>query len=426
MSQAKDEKPTAPPGPPLEKPKQAGAAGRGWWMRVSEGLAAVWRLLLSIIAPPQPAPPSRHASAAPQPAPPAKTAAERPAAAPPAPGAAKLDPPPAPPASAPQSGEAIVAATLVTPPPQPAAAAPITPARPTIRPSARRQARKPVDPQWQPAMRVFAPHAFETQVKIGRAREGLKLPKIVLSELAHDKAVHYVDIAAEEVGWLGTVAALGGGRYLIKDLWLFDQQVHGATTRIGSDGLAAFMEEHRNTPEGDDIWENTRFWGHSHHNMGVSPSTRDDDQMEEFRSCGQDYFIRGIFNKHGKIKFDFFDFEHGVVFEDVPWEKLDTVDPELRAEIVEAFQDHVHPMRGGVFGARFAERPAAKPAAAAAEQIAQAEPARAAPAAAPPCSVDKTETPAPGGAPQPKEGSDSDDGIESAASPGGIQPRPVG
>ena len=313
-------------------------------------------------------------------------------------------------------------------PASPAATAPATalPGRKiVVRPVAKKPPKKLVDPQWQPNMTPFAPHTFQTEVRMGRSRDGVRVPRIVLAEQAYDKTVHFVDIAPEEVGWLGTVEQLRDGRYLIKDMWLFEQAVHGTTTRIDPDGLAQFMEAHRGTPEGDDIWENTRFWGHSHVNMDVFPSMRDDDQMEEFRTCGQEYFIRGIHNKRGKIKFDFYDFQHGIVFIDVPWEKLDTVDPQMRDEIQEEFDENVHPM-GGAFGLLGRRRREPEPVvsipsmatpAVAPLSVAQAkaevnpvpaEPEKAKPAEPPPSTEEKTEVLAPSAAPKPTEGAADD------------------
>ena len=224
---------------------------------------------------------------------------------------------------------------------------PSQPPKPVIKRMPLRRA-APSRPDWKPRATPFRPHLFETEVVFEGGRFGgkvrVEIPRIILSEKAYDKAVHFVDRAAEEVGWLGVVTKLRGGAFMIRDIWLFGQFVHGATTLITVDGLAQFQQEHAGTPEADDIWENTAFWGHSHVNMGCTPSPQDNRQMEEFRGCGQEFFIRGIFNKGGHIRFDLFLYKEGVVFEDVPWEKLDEIDPGLLDEVEEEFSEHVHPM----------------------------------------------------------------------------------
>ena len=56
-------------------------------------------------------------------------------------------------------------------------------------------------------------------------------------------------------------------------------------------------------PGGPSNIEKIRFWGHSHHTMGVSPSSQDDKQAEVLasRSGETGLFIRGIFNKMGSV-----------------------------------------------------------------------------------------------------------------------------
>ena len=61
-----------------------------------------------------------------------------------------------------------------------------------------------------------------------------------------------------------------------------------------------------------------RFWGHSHHTMGTSPSGQDNEQAEEFMKNGCDFFVRGIVNKHGKMEFTLY-MASGIKMSDVPW-----------------------------------------------------------------------------------------------------------
>ena len=49
----------------------------------------------------------------------------------------------------------------------------------------------------------FTPHNFRPRWSFGN-----KNPLITISEQAFDKMMHYVDMADEEVGWLGTVVQL--------------------------------------------------------------------------------------------------------------------------------------------------------------------------------------------------------------------------
>lgn len=147
------------------------------------------------------------------------------------------------------------------------------------------------------------------------------VPRIGITSDALAKMFIYVQECTDEIGWLGTVQALESGRhFIIDDVYLFEQQVHGATTEITPEGLATFGEELLSTSGGLDTWNRMQMWGHSHVNMMVSPSGQDDKQMEEFSQIGHDFFIRLICNKKGDMKLDFFNYKLGITFIDVPWE----------------------------------------------------------------------------------------------------------
>lgn len=146
------------------------------------------------------------------------------------------------------------------------------------------------------------------------------LPKVVISATALNKMFIYTSEVNDEVGWLGTVEKRGNV-YRITDTYLFEQQVHGATTEISPEGLAKFGEELLERPDGMDIWNSMQMWGHSHVNMGVFASGQDDTQMEEFSKNGYPFFIRLICNKKGDMKIDLFDYDAGLTYLDVAWTK---------------------------------------------------------------------------------------------------------
>lgn len=188
---------------------------------------------------------------------------------------------------------------------------------------------------------VFVPHQFHTSVKL----HGMA-PTILVSDVAYKKMSHIVTIAGQEVGWLGTVRELPEqGGYLIDDVYLFEQDVSAVSTTISSEGLATFADELLQRPDGADIWEHIRFWGHSHVRMTAEPSSQDDHQMALLRDSGHAYFIRGIVNKHGSMKFWIFFYETGLEFHDVPWQRVQQPDPELCAFIEAEFRTKVRSRR---------------------------------------------------------------------------------
>jgi len=161
-------------------------------------------------------------------------------------------------------------------------------------------------------------------------------PQIGINANALAKMSVYVDKCPDEIGWLGTVESIGKRRYIISDVFLFDQNVHSTTTEITPEGLSTFGEEILTRPDGMEIWNNLKMWGHSHVNMGVFASGQDDKQMEEFESIGQPWFVRLICNKKGDMTIDFFDYEHGISYLDVPWIELSSPEEsEIKNKIAE-------------------------------------------------------------------------------------------
>lgn len=146
-------------------------------------------------------------------------------------------------------------------------------------------------------------------------------PRVGITSEALAKMSIYVDECSDEIGWLGTAHKNEQqNTILIDDVYLFDQDVHGTTTEITPEGLSQFAEELLTMgEEGMEIWNNLRMWGHSHVNMGVTPSGQDNTQMNTFKEGGHEWFIRLIANKQGEMKLDLYDYKHGIIFTDLQW-----------------------------------------------------------------------------------------------------------
>ena len=114
---------------------------------------------------------------------------------------------------------------------------------------------------------------------------------------------YYVQLSNKEIGWLGEAYKNEQSNYIyIKDVMLFKQEVHMTTCEITPEGLSDFAEELLQLKNGMDIWNNLTVWGHSHVNMGVSPSSQDHDQMKVFKDGGHKWFLRIIANKSGELE----------------------------------------------------------------------------------------------------------------------------
>lgn len=141
-------------------------------------------------------------------------------------------------------------------------------------------------------------------------REYAYIPIVFYTPLAWVKMHRAIEMCSDEVGWLGTVDVVEGVGYLIEDIFVPEQKVHGAETEILPEAMAelACSLEHP---------DKLKYWGHSHVNMGVTPSGQDEDQTSEYLEH-TDFFIRGIYNKKGDQKVDVFDMTSEIVYQCVP------------------------------------------------------------------------------------------------------------
>ena len=145
------------------------------------------------------------------------------------------------------------------------------------------------------------------------------MPTIFITSDALAKMSLYIGGCTDEIGWFGFVRDLGKRQYIIDDVILFEQQVHSTTTEITEAMLSRFAEELLTFDNGVDLWNGLKMWGHSHVNMGVSPSGQDDSQMEFFSKSQHDFFIRIIGNKSGDMRLDFYDYINGVSYNNLAY-----------------------------------------------------------------------------------------------------------
>lgn len=206
--------------------------------------------------------------------------------------------------------------------------------------------------RWGNAAKKFLPHEFRQSVELVSG-----LPRVLVTREAYEDMFVLVDESPEEVGWLGSVRRLGPD-FLIEEVFLFEQEVHGTTCEITPDGLAEMAQELISArPDGLDICNRLRFWGHSHHRMGTSPSGQDESQLQEFAEQDEcEFFIRAILNKDGRMEFTILLSQLGVVVRDAAWELYEPADQarreRWRAEISKKVREKVvlpdHPTIAGV------------------------------------------------------------------------------
>ncbi|MES3004978.1 MAG: hypothetical protein V4690_02605 [Patescibacteria group bacterium] len=160
------------------------------------------------------------------------------------------------------------------------------------------------------------PRQFPTSARMLRLPD--VIPVVSLSHLAILKIYIIISAIEMEVGWLGTAKKLGK-HVLVDDIFLFDQSVNYGQTELNTDSMASVMQDVLTRPNGEDIFNNIRFWGHSHGTGGTEPSGQDDMTMNTFRDFGSDFFLRGIFNRRGEVSFSLYDWKNNVQFDKLPW-----------------------------------------------------------------------------------------------------------
>jgi len=164
-----------------------------------------------------------------------------------------------------------------------------------------------------PSGRVtISPHQFEQRYAV------TFLPKVVVVRKVFNEMCSIVSSASTEVGWLGAVE-VNGDQFTIKEIFVPNQTAHGTTCEITPQGLSDLAMELLKRPNGDQVFNSIRFWGHVHPSNDTNPSGQDNDQMRIFEeSCG-DFFLRGILGRYGRMEFTLFHYERGIISYDIPW-----------------------------------------------------------------------------------------------------------
>ena len=144
--------------------------------------------------------------------------------------------------------------------------------------------------------------------------KNLTPPTIYISANAYVKMRMLVDQMSTEVGWYGTVTKCPGLQetYVIEDILVYPQTVTGATCE--QDETKMFDFEMSLTTE---QVNSKRFQGHSHVNMGVTPSGVDEQFYQDLLTQVNDYFIICITNKKNDYTVRFYDVENNILYTDL-------------------------------------------------------------------------------------------------------------
>lgn len=138
-------------------------------------------------------------------------------------------------------------------------------------------------------------------------------PEIYITPDAYIKMRKLVDGNTTEIGWYGTVTQMPGlNAYVIDDILVYPQTV--TSTTCEQDNERIFEFEMSLTTE---QVNHKRFQGHSHVNMGVTPSGVDEQFYQDLLSQVQDYFIICVTNKRNEYTVRFYDIANNILYTDI-------------------------------------------------------------------------------------------------------------
>ncbi len=121
----------------------------------------------------------------------------------------------------------------------------------------------------------------------------------------------------KEVAWHGVAHRSEDedkNEYIINDIVVYPQEVSGTTVEMDTTEYAKWIEENID----DDRFNSIHMQGHSHVNMGTSPSSVDLNHQEEILNMlgDEDFYIFMIWNKSLTSTNKIYDLKKNILFED--------------------------------------------------------------------------------------------------------------
>lgn len=137
--------------------------------------------------------------------------------------------------------------------------------------------------------------------------------QIHFTERAYYKMKELVSQSYNEIAWDGSVERDPDNPriFTVTDIFVYPQIVSSATVDTDDEKYAAWLMS-----LDDDVYNKRRFNGHSHVNMGCTPSSTDHQYREQSMRNVKDFFIYGIFNKRNEHTLAVYDIENNVMYDD--------------------------------------------------------------------------------------------------------------
>lgn len=133
---------------------------------------------------------------------------------------------------------------------------------------------------------------------------------INISAKAWEKMYMLIQSNDKEIGWHGScVRGKKPNEYYLSDIYVFPQVVTGSSIRPEEKEYGMWlMERNKETNNG------IKFHGHSHVNMGTSPSTTDLTYQHDVVDCIEDFYIFFIMNKSLDVTAEIYDVANNVQY----------------------------------------------------------------------------------------------------------------
>jgi hypothetical protein len=142
-----------------------------------------------------------------------------------------------------------------------------------------------------------------------------KKPVVYFTEKAYTKMWALVDLNPKEIGWHGTVNRKDN-IFIITDILVYPQTVTATSIVADAKEFNKWLEKYMLDPK-DNTFDKMRMHGHSHVNMGTTPSTTDrklqEDHLKQLK--GDDFYIFLIVNKKREIWATIYDLKTNIQYE---------------------------------------------------------------------------------------------------------------
>lgn len=143
----------------------------------------------------------------------------------------------------------------------------------------------------------------------------IKKPIVYMMANTYLKMLEYVLRCDTEIAWHGTVRRGEGAKshiFYIKDVYLYPQKIAAATVQVDDDKYTQWSDK-----QDADSFNNRRFQGHSHVNMGTFYSGTDETNKNAFLQdlLDDDYYIFLVTNKRQEHNFEIYDLAQNIIFE---------------------------------------------------------------------------------------------------------------